>query len=85
MEILINKEETIRTLITTGILEDVLPETLMRFIKKIDEINITQMVHCEKCQYWGNFCYSEDMNMASCDKMELMTELNGYCHRGKEK
>ena len=85
METFINKEETIRALITTSILEDVTPETLAQFIKRIDEINVTSIVHCENCQYWGNFCYSEDMNMASCDKMELMTESNGHCHQGKEK
>lgn len=85
MESFINKDETLRALVTTGLLEDVSPKTLARIIKRINEINTTSIVHCENCQYWGNFCYSEDMNMASCDKMEIMTESNGYCHRGKEK
>ena len=60
METFINKEETIRALVTTGLLEDIPPQTLARFIKRIDEINVTSIVHCENCQYWGNFCYSED-------------------------
>ena len=39
METFINKEETIRALVTTGLLEDIPPQTLARFIKRIDEIN----------------------------------------------
>ena len=46
METFINKEETIRALVTTGLLEDIPPQTLARFIKRIDEINVTSIVYC---------------------------------------